>query len=860
MTPFLSSSADVSLFLLTYLVHSSLIFLLAVLSLLWVRRLQPAVRVLIWKAVLIAPVITATTSSLVLVPHFGIEFVVATSLGDHAVAKTASERVVERKPMAPERSAVLGIADDAERAGYAQRDSRYGGSSSNPSLAKLVGEYWFWPTVAAIWVAGVAIGGLYLGVHAIRVRRMRQRGCLVRDPALRRTLDRLRTKARIRQLVTLLQLDHRCGPLTAGILRPFILLPKAFVSGLSQPEREALIAHELAHVAKRDSLWILTAQLVCRVFFFQPLNYIAHRQLQLEMEFVADWQATQLTRERSSLARCLAQLGEWLSASPQTATPHNLVVGMASFRSTLGRRVETLLSENTTPLTISGRTQVTVALLLVTTSVFAVTLAPRAVASSPDQSASKQRSHSMIRKITAFAVLAGLAAPTTADESEPKLPAGSAPLKSTADRLPPGMKGFNGMLVGRLAKKDVEKGTFILRVDTASRVWRNSKAEDPKSVAGKHILVDGVFGKWLDVLLLLKKGETLEFEARHDGGDQLTFPGELMRKVAPYRPEDYPVLPEDFRGFAGVVAAKVVKKGADTLEMTVQAERVIDKWEQDKSKSPTSIEGKQFLLSGFWNRREVFHDLAPGDSIQVGLRHMSVRSDHMTVTEFVHKIDARPSSQGAFPAGLRGFSGMLVGRLADKDVERGTFGVQVDAVPRVWRNNKADRPKTIVGKTIQVEGVTGKWLDVLLLVKAGETLEFEAVHNGGDRLTFPGEWMRKTAPVKPGDYPELPEDFRGFRGAVIGTVAKLDHELAELSLRISDVKRVGDDSRAKQPKSIIGHEVIVLGFWRHREAFDQLKVGDTVECALQHLQPRSDHTNVGEFQKVDGTKPRQVER
>ena len=87
------------------------------------------------------------------------------------------------------------------------------------------------------------------------------------------------------------------------------------------------------------------------------------------------------------------------------------------------------------------------------------------------------------------------------------------------------------------------------------------------SVVGKNIEMDGVSGKWLDVLLVVKVGETLECEARHDGGDRLTFPGELLRKVTPYDPKDYPVLPEGFRGFNGAVAGKIVKKDPETFDL-----------------------------------------------------------------------------------------------------------------------------------------------------------------------------------------------------------------------------------------------------------------------------------------------------
>ena len=203
-----------------------------------------------------------------------------------------------------------------------------------------------------------------------------------------------------------------------------------------------------------------------------------------------------------------------------------------------------------------------------------------------------------------------------------------------------GVQRFNGMLVGRLVSKDIEKGTFEVTVDRVSRVWRNSKAEDPKSLVGKTVTVDGVTGKWLDVLLLVKKGETLEFECRHDGGERMTFPGELMRKVPAVKPGEYPELPEEFRGFKGAVKATVVKKDAETLELIVQADKVIETGAKNAAKSPESIVGKRFILAGFWQRREAFNDLKVGDKIEVGLEHISVRSDHLSISKFIRKAES----------------------------------------------------------------------------------------------------------------------------------------------------------------------------------------------------------------------------
>ena len=90
-----------------------------------------------------------------------------------------------------------------------------------------------------------------------------------------------------------------------------MLGPARFLGILNTKEQAALFAHELVHIARRDRLWKLMGELVCRVFFFQPLNRIVQRRLKIETEFVADEQAALLLEDRTGSARCLTKLCEW---------------------------------------------------------------------------------------------------------------------------------------------------------------------------------------------------------------------------------------------------------------------------------------------------------------------------------------------------------------------------------------------------------------------------------------------------------------------------------------------------------------------------------------------------------------------
>jgi hypothetical protein len=433
----------------------------------------------------------------------------------------------------------------------------------------------------------------------------------------------------------------------------------------------------------------------------------------------------------------------------------------------------------------------------------------------------------------------------------------SAELKTTADPLPKGILKFNGMLVGRLVTKDIEKGTFLLQVDAVARVWRNSNAEDPKSIVGKTVQITGVFGRFLDVLVVTRTGETLEFECKHDG-ERLIFPGELLRKVAAFDPTDYPELPEEFRGFQGTVAGTISKKDPEAFELILQVNRVVNTSKDNQAKDAKSIEGKPLTLAGFWNRKDEYHGLKVGDKIEVGMQHIGLRSDHLTVNALARKTDdrsdrpaikkedARPANDGATNA-QRGFHGMLIGRLVEKDVERGTFTITVDAVPRVWNINQASSPKSLLGTNVSAEGAMGKLLDTLVVTRPGETIEFGVRHDG-DRMRVT-DFMRKAAPVKPGDYPMLPDDFRGFKGMVAAKVIRKEDQLSELVVEITAIKSTLPGSRAKQAEAVVGHQVMLTGFWQQKDAFQNIRVGDRMECGVEHSESYSDQLRVTESVK-----------
>lgn len=880
-----------SVFLLTYSLHSTVI--LGGLSLLlkfsprdrrsgFVGGLlrHPANRVVLWKLAIVLPIVTTLMVTLLGTPHLGMQLVIGDTAavrgeswvgqplsGAMRVDQSQTDSLASRLNVPQSDADVTALAVDADFRFRAAVDAP---SESNRSVWLLI--------LVTVWTSTIVLGAISLLLKLGSLKRIRGAATPIDEPALVAASKRLQHGFGIRRAVELLRAEGEVGPLAAGILQPFILMPHSTLvqskgrrraSGRRQTtvefcddtERDIVLAHELAHIAHRDALWNLVTQLIVVLFAFQPLNRFATRRLRQEMDFLADLRAVGAVGERASLAQLLIRLSETLgSATRDRRNLYGLASGMASFQSLLGQRVQLLLSDAALASPVRPRTRASVITLMVTFCFLAAACVPRAVAEQHSHdSRPLTRNSTMHRYLAPLAVLAGFTLPVLADDQDDRKArqsaAQSTELKESPDELPAGVKDFSGMLVGRLAAKDVEKGRFVVLVEAVPRVWRNNKADSPKSLVGKTVEVDGVFGKFLDVLVVMKKGETIEFEAKHNGGTRLTFPGESLRKVATYDPNDYPELPESFRGFAGTLAGKVIKKDPETFALIVEVNRVNDTWEKNSAKQPKSIEGRPMMLAGFWSRKDAYHQLKVGDYVEFGASHVASRSDHLNVTEFVRKVENKRSgaammkregsasvSEG-LTGDLRGFRGMLVGRLVEKDVERGQFTITVDAVPRVWKNSTASLPKSFIGNNVTAGGVTGEQLDVLVVAKPGETIQLGAIHEGGDQVRVV-ELLRKVAPVKPGDYPILPDGFRGFRGLITAKVVRKDDGLLSLIAEVQGVDETFSGSKAKDEASVKGCNVTLTGFWRRKEAFHNLQPGDLIVCGVEQPELMSDHLNV----------------
>ena len=97
---------------------------------------------------------------------------------------------------------------------------------------------------------------------------------------------RLRRKLReaVKEQGNIWLCDRIPSPFLLGIFRPRIYLP----SGLPEGDREFVIAHEKAHIRRKDHWWKPLGFLLLTVYWFNPLMWVAYIFLCRDIEFACD--------------------------------------------------------------------------------------------------------------------------------------------------------------------------------------------------------------------------------------------------------------------------------------------------------------------------------------------------------------------------------------------------------------------------------------------------------------------------------------------------------------------------------------------------------------------------------------------
>jgi beta-lactamase regulating signal transducer with metallopeptidase domain len=277
------------------------------------------------------------------------------------------------------------------------------------------------PYLDALWLAGVlflslrALGGWWL------IRRLRRRTHQRAPHTLLLRLDVLRRQMGIRRLVDLRLSERIASPFTAGVLRPWILLPVTALTGLSSEQLEMVLYHELAHIRRADYLWNLLQTMVETLFFFHPAVWWISRRVREERELSCDDIAVKNCSDPALYASALLRIEE------ERRTRLRLAMALDGHQSRAGLRARILRILGTTearprgfrPVSLAGIAAALIVFLCPLPKVFASFRAIPKVATSIAPIASNVAHHVVYKAIHPVLQAAAPAPKPSADVPAP---------------------------------------------------------------------------------------------------------------------------------------------------------------------------------------------------------------------------------------------------------------------------------------------------------------------------------------------------------------------------------------------------------------------------------------------------------
>ena len=268
-------------FLIDATIKSFVIFAVAGLFGLILRRHSAAVRGLVWSLAIVGCLIVPLFS--LTLPQWEVGVLPSTPQGlevdrwvDNRQPPTSPAPIVSRPLPSTAASSTQATPTPIQPNTVTSEKSTSQSSTSGTGLASLHWTDW----VVVCWAGGVLflLARLIVGIGAVwhlSARSSQFKGSIPHiRPGWKRTVSVRRSDA-----VTV--------PMVWGLFRPVILLP-ADADEWEPERRRAVLLHELAHSQRQDWLIQTMAQITCAVYWFNPLVWFAVRRLRTEAERACD--------------------------------------------------------------------------------------------------------------------------------------------------------------------------------------------------------------------------------------------------------------------------------------------------------------------------------------------------------------------------------------------------------------------------------------------------------------------------------------------------------------------------------------------------------------------------------------------
>ena len=198
----------------------------------------------------------------------------------------------------------------------------------------------YFPAITTLWFLGVLLLSIKLIGSWIYLHRLKYRHTQNIDPYWEKRCRQIGAKLRLTKKY-LLRISHSVStPLVIGFFKPVVLLPVKAITGLTEKQIEAILAHELAHVKRNDYLINILQSVMEVIFFYHPAIWMISGRIRKERENCCDDLALSVTGQTIIFAEALLNIG--------ILENHNkLALALAGTNSSLKDRVHRIFTPRT---------------------------------------------------------------------------------------------------------------------------------------------------------------------------------------------------------------------------------------------------------------------------------------------------------------------------------------------------------------------------------------------------------------------------------------------------------------------------------------------------------------------------------
>ena len=173
--------------------------------------------------------------------------------------------------------------------------------------------------IVLIWIIGVIIFSLkFTGGH-IYARRLSNRITTEIPDIWAARIEKIAKKINLKTKIRTVKSAFARIPMVMGWIKPVIILPASILSGIPAEQVEAILAHELAHIKRKDYLVNIFQSFIEIIMFFNPSVWWISGIIRRERENCCDDVALAAGTESIVYAKALVSIQEISFSPPVTA-------------------------------------------------------------------------------------------------------------------------------------------------------------------------------------------------------------------------------------------------------------------------------------------------------------------------------------------------------------------------------------------------------------------------------------------------------------------------------------------------------------------------------------------------------------